>query len=496
MYGVSRFIPMAIHTAALFLLLAFGVFAARPAMGIAALFQEASPSGRMARRLLAGSIAIIAGVGWLRLEGERAGLYGTELGVTLHTVAMIALLSLLVASSAWVLRRAEEERRHAELERERALARNRKIIDTASEAFVAIDAAGMVTGWNRQAEATFGWASREVLGRRLSDLIIPPQHRDAHERGMRHHAATGEGPVLNRRIEITATRRDGGEFPVELAIWQVHEGASHTFNAFIRDISERRQAEEAIHALNAELQAQASELRQSNRELEAFSYTISHDLRAPLRHIGGYARMLQEDAADALDGDSRRYLDEIGAAARRMGALIDDLLAFSRMGRKPLERVPLDMRQLVERVAEECGGARKVKVGALPEAQADPVLMRQAWINLVSNALKYSAPRGDEARVEIDGWREGGRLEYRIRDNGVGFDMRYADKLFGVFQRLHSQEDFEGTGVGLAIVQQIVARHGGSIKADAEPGAGATFTFELPAGEQAGESALASEDTA
>jgi PAS domain S-box-containing protein len=618
MYGVSRFIPMAMNTAALFLLLALGVFAARPATGISALFQGGRPSGRMARRLLAGSIAIIAGVGWLRLEGERAGLYGNELGVTLHSVVMVALFALLVASSAWVLRRAEDERRRAEIERERALARNRlimdnsldvictidgegrfvdvspaarqlwgyapeelagreymalvhpddreatarvassiragqptvdfsnrylrsdgtpvvvdwsaawsepdqlmfcvardatrrrqaedrlrqseerirRIIDTASDAFVAIDAAGLVTGWNRQAEVTFGWTAKEALGQRLSELIIPRQHREAHERGMRHHAVTGEGPVLNRRIEITALRRDGGEFPVELAIWQVHEGGSHTFNAFVRDISERRRAEDAIRALNAELHAQAAELRQSNRELESFSYTISHDLRAPLRHIDGYARMLQEDAADALDGDCRRYLDEIGLAARRMGALIDDLLAFSRLGRKPVERVPLDMHQLVERVVEECGGTGKVTVGRLPEAQADPVLLRQVWVNLVSNALKYSAPRGEDARVKIDGRREDGRVEYRIRDNGVGFDMRYADKLFGVFQRLHSQEEFEGTGVGLAIVQQIVARHGGSVRAESAPGAGATFTFDLPAGEHAAEPADATEDMA
>lgn len=611
MYGVTRFIPMALHTAALFLLLAAGVFSARAWLGTTALFRSERPASRMGRRLLAGSIAIVAGIGWLRLEGERAGLYASEIGVTLYTVAMITLFWLLVTGSVWGLRRAEDERHNAEIERERALARNRlimdnspdvictidgegrfvdvspaamqlwgyapeelagrayadlvhpddaakteavanailsgrpaadfsnrylrkdggtieidwsavwsepdqlmfcvardatrrrqaeellrereaqtrAIIDTASDAFVAIDRFGMVIDWNASAERTFGWPRKDVLGRRLSEAIIPPQHRDAHERGLDHYLATGEGPVLNKPIELSALHRDGREFPVELTIWAVVAGQATTFNAFIRDISERRQAEDAIRALNAELEAQAAALRQTNRELEGFSYTISHDLRAPLRHIDGYARMLQEDAADSLDGDSRRYLDEIGGAARRMGALIDDLLAFSRLGRKPVERVSLDMRQLVERVVEECGGAGKTKVGSLPEAQADPVLLRQVWVNLVSNALKYSAPRGDDARVEIDGRHEGGRVEYRIRDNGVGFDMRFADKLFGVFQRLHSQEEFEGTGVGLAIVQQIVARHGGSVRAESAPGTGATFTFDLPAGEHAAEPA-------
>jgi len=232
-------------------------------------------------------------------------------------------------------------------------------------------------------------------------------------------------------------------------------------------------------------EAKAAELERSNRELEAFSYSISHDLRAPLRHIDGYARMLQEDAAEQLDAEARRYLDAIGDSSRRMGALIDDLLAFARLGRRPVERVPVDMDELVRHALDEAGGgtsAALVDVAPLPAVQADPVLMRQAWVNLLSNALKYSAPKGADARIDVSGERDAGCVRYRIRDNGVGFDMRYADKLFGVFQRLHAQEEFEGTGVGLAIVQQIVERHGGRITAEARPGAGACFTIELPSG--------------
>jgi signal transduction histidine kinase len=227
------------------------------------------------------------------------------------------------------------------------------------------------------------------------------------------------------------------------------------------------------------------ELERSNRELEAFSYTISHDLRAPLRHIDGYVRMLLEDIGDQLDGDARRYLDTISDSARRMGALIDDLLAYSRLGRKPVECTRLDMNALTERVLGEAGAEGSpatVEVAALPEAWGDPVLLRQAWVNLLSNAIKYSAPKGDAARIEISGERDGNTVRYRIRDNGVGFDMRYADKLFGVFQRMHAQDDFEGTGVGLAIVQQVVQRHGGKVSAQASPGEGACFTIELPAG--------------
>jgi PAS domain S-box-containing protein len=482
MYGITRFIPMAAHTAVLFLLLATGLLVARRTLGAAALFSGDRPDSRMARRLLLGSIAIVAGIGWLRLAGERAGLYGTELGVTLHTATVIALFALLVAGSAWALHRAEDERRHAEDERARLFAVTPDLLCVAG-----FD--GRFRSLNPSWETVLGWTLAELRARPFLEFVHPEDRAESIAR--LQTLAEGVPAIAFENRFLT---RDGGWRCFSWNAMPVpEEGAIYASG---RDVTEAREAARDIRALNEALRAKAAELEQSNRELESFSYTVSHDLRAPLRHIDGYARMLQEDAADALDGDCRRYLDEIGIAARRMGALIDDLLAFSRLGRKPLERVPLDMRRLVERVVEECGGAGKVEVGPLPEAQADPVLLRQVWVNLVSNALKYSAPRGDDARVEIDGWREGDRLEYRIRDNGVGFDMRFADKLFGVFQRLHSQEEFEGTGVGLAIVQQIVARHGGGIRADATPGAGAAFTFDLPAGAHAGQSALAREDAA
>lgn len=250
-----------------------------------------------------------------------------------------------------------------------------------------------------------------------------------------------------------------------------------------RQLRRTQELGDALATAHEEQLIRAQDLQRANRELEAFSYTISHDLRAPLRHIGGYAQMLQEDAGDLLTGDMRRYVDTITESSRRMGALIDDLLAFSRLGRKPVERVDVDMGELVERVVVESGARgsqASILIGPLPTLMADPVLMRQVWLNLVSNAVKYSRTRGDEARIEIEGERDAETVRYRVRDNGVGFDMRYADKLFGVFQRLHSDDEFEGTGVGLAIAHQIVTRHGGRIHADARPGEGACFTIEFP----------------
>jgi signal transduction histidine kinase len=255
-----------------------------------------------------------------------------------------------------------------------------------------------------------------------------------------------------------------------------------------REVASHAQAQQEILRLNAELEGRVRErtaqLESANRELEAFSFSVSHDLRAPLRHIQGYAQMLQEDAGQ-LDPDTRRYLDLIRESARRMGMLIDDLLAFSRLGRQTLERTSIDMNALVERTLHDVGAGRpgdhRLRVARLPSAEGDLNLLRQVWVNLLSNAFKYSAQRGESAQVEVSGERDGAVIRYHVHDNGVGFDMRYAGKLFGVFQRLHSSDQFEGTGVGLAIVQRIVSRHGGRVWAEGEVDRGATFSFELPA---------------
>jgi light-regulated signal transduction histidine kinase (bacteriophytochrome) len=244
--------------------------------------------------------------------------------------------------------------------------------------------------------------------------------------------------------------------------------------------------------LLARVRAQAAELEETvrrrtealaaaNKELESFSYTVSHDLRAPLRAVDGYARMLEEDYAPRLDDEGRRLLSVVRESAARMGRLIDDLLAFSRLGRREPAKQTLDMRSLAREVADELGkgSVARVELAELPPAQADVSLIRQVWANLIGNALKYSSKR-EAPRVEIGGREDGAENVYWVRDNGVGFDMRYAAKLFGVFQRLHRADEFEGTGVGLAIVQRVVSRHGGRVWAESTPGEGACFHFSLP----------------
>jgi light-regulated signal transduction histidine kinase (bacteriophytochrome) len=222
---------------------------------------------------------------------------------------------------------------------------------------------------------------------------------------------------------------------------------------------------------------------EARQELDGFTYSVAHDLRAPLRAIDGFSKILLEDQAQRLDDEGRRVLDVVRQNTVKMGRLIDDLLAFSRLGRKAVQRTALDMTRLVRTVAHELRDAEtgrriELTIAELPPAEGDSAMIRQVWANLVSNALKYSRPR-EVSRIDIRGRTEDGELVYEIQDNGVGFDMQYRDKLFGVFQRLHGSQEFEGTGVGLALVKRIVQRHGGRMWAEAELDRGATFHFTL-----------------
>ncbi len=230
-----------------------------------------------------------------------------------------------------------------------------------------------------------------------------------------------------------------------------------------------------------------AQLEASNKELEAFTYSVSHDLRAPLRHIAGFAKMLVEDYQATLDDKAKHYLERVSEGVQRMGQLVDDLLNLARVGRKELGLQVTGLSSIVQEVVAELqpeteGRQVEWKIASLPFVECDPALMKQVFQNLLSNALKFTRPRAQTV-IEVGQREEGGETVVFVRDNGVGFSMKYADKLFGVFQRLHRAEDFEGTGVGLATVQRIIAKHGGRIWAEAELDKGATFYFALAAGE-------------
>jgi PAS domain S-box-containing protein len=263
---------------------------------------------------------------------------------------------------------------------------------------------------------------------------------------------------------------------------------------FSEDITERKLAEQAIRELNAELLHKASQLEATNKELESFSYSVSHDLRAPLRAIDGFALMIEEDYTEKLDAEGRRYLSVIRENSRRMGELIDDLLSFSRLGRQPVSHHEVNMDALAREVVAEtldahslaarnsAAPAARIEVDPLPPTRGDRGLLRQVWTNLITNALKYSG-KAQCPLIRISGRQVGEETQYSVRDNGVGFNMQYAGKLFGVFQRLHRADEFGGTGVGLAIVHRVITRHGGRVWAEGEVDRGAVFSFALPKGD-------------
>jgi PAS domain S-box-containing protein len=266
------------------------------------------------------------------------------------------------------------------------------------------------------------------------------------------------------------------------------DGKIYRVTGVAEDITERKEHAEQIRRLNRELEARVrartEALKRANEELEAFSYSVSHDLRAPLRTIGGFAQAVLEDYGALLPEEGQRYLRTIRQGAQCMGRLIDTLLRFSRLNRLPIQKRAVNMRELVTRCLEDLTAERvapspAIEVGEMPDAVGEPSLLKQVWFNLLSNALKYSAPR-EHPRIEVGAFRDqGGTPVYFVRDNGVGFEMAYAHKLFGVFQRLHREDEFEGTGVGLALVQRVVQRHGGRVWAEATPGQGACFYFTL-----------------
>jgi PAS domain S-box-containing protein len=282
-------------------------------------------------------------------------------------------------------------------------------------------------------------------------------------------------------------RLDGEIFEAEVGLSRVSIVGQPHLLAIVRDVTKRKRAEEELQKLYAELEQRVrdrtAQLEAANQELEAFSYSVSHDLRAPLRAMSGFARIFLENYAPQLDPKAAHYLRRVHDNARQMGQLVDDLLAFSRLTRQPLQVqriLPADLVRevLADLSAEQQGRSIELEIAELPACQADRSLLKQVFANLLSNALKYTRGRSP-SRIEVGTFRSGGEQVYFVRDNGVGFDMRYADKLFGVFQRLHRAEEFEGTGVGLATVQRIVHRHGGRVWGEAELEKGATFFFTL-----------------
>jgi PAS domain S-box-containing protein len=331
----------------------------------------------------------------------------------------------------------------------------------------------------------FGAANPEqLIGRTLRDLVHPDFYRSVQGRVSSRREDGKPTPFLEQKM----LRLDGTVVNVELAAAPLIFAGKQAAQVMVHDVSDRKRAEEEIRRLNVHLERRVkertAELEAANKELEAFSYSVSHDLRAPLRHIEGFVEILMTTKAPALDEESRQHLITIADSAKQMGRLIDDLLTFSRTARTELKKTRFPLADLVQGarhdLEQECQN-RQIQwtVHNLPHVEADPALLRQVMINLIGNALKYTRPR-NPASIEIGATSTADEDIIFVRDNGVGFEMRYAHKLFGVFQRLHRAADFEGTGVGLANVRRIISRHGGRTWAEGELDKGASFFFSLP----------------
>jgi len=655
LYLVPFYASMALHAALAFVVLSAGILFARPERGLMAIVTSDRVGGAVARRLMPAVLVAPIALGWMRLRGERAGLYETEFGLSLVIAAVVVVLLASIWTYATSLDRAAAERELADEALRKNEARFRKLIEGAPDAIVIADAEGRIVLVNTQTERTFDYARDELLGRPV-EMLLPERLRGVHVGHRAGYHAVPRTRPMGMGLDLLARRKDGSEFPVDVNLSPLESDGGMLVTSVVRDITERKRAEEEIrrrqreaeelarvgralsqsldpavvsqriadgvrellgapavmvfradpeareqivlavsgdvggaftpglafprdtgatglalregrviaspdilddpriakaadtearveragyravlavpltlrgvtvgtlcvceragrvfdeeeirlaqafadHAtvvlenarfyagLDQRVAERTAELESANRELEAFAYSVSHDLRAPLRAMDGFSRMLMEKHAPQLADEARRYLGVVRKNAQDMGQLIDDLLAFSRLGRQPLERQAVAPSRLAREAFEDLPAepeGRRVEfvIGDLPECRADPRLLKQVFVNLISNALKFTRTR-DVARIEVGCSRAGDEDVCFVRDNGVGFDMRYVDKLFGVFQRLHRAEEYEGTGVGLAIVQRVVHRHGGRVWAEAREGSGTTVYFTLGGG--------------
>lgn len=415
-----------------------------------------------------------------RVKARAAEAAASARRTTIVIAVSCVVMVLIVLVAGLTVRRGLIAQRTAERDLREAEERFRLLVSSVQEyAILMLDTKGHVISWNSGAERIKGYKAHEIIGQHFS-RFYPPEDQDKPARELEIAKRTGRYEEEGWRV-----RKDGSRFWASVAVCAMRDedGMLKGFAKITRDVTERKRNEDQIRKLNENLQNHSVRLESANKELEAFSYSVSHDLRSPLRSIDGFSLALMEDHAAKLDPEARDYLQRVRAATKRMAQLIDDLLALSRVSRTELVRTKVDLSETARNVAAELQKTQPDRQAQFVIAdglnvEGDPHLLRIVLDNLLGNAWKFTAKR-DGARIEFGSVGENGTRQFFIRDNGAGFDMNYAHKLFGAFQRLHANEEFAGTGIGLATVQRIINRHGGRISAEGVVGEGATFRFSL-----------------
>jgi PAS domain S-box-containing protein len=370
---------------------------------------------------------------------------------------------------------ASDDPAHLLRQAEAAEAKFRGLLESAPDSVVIVGSAGRIEIVNRQTELLFGYARAEMLGQPV-ELLMPVRFQRHHERQRDEFIGDPHTRPMGVGLELYGRRKDGTEFPVEISLSPMRTDGQLLITAIVRDTTERKASEE-------QLKATAADLARSNAELEQFAYVASHDLQEPLRMVASYTQLLKRRYHGQLDSDADEFIEFAVDGARRMQDLINDLLAYSRVGTRALQFAPTDTGQLVDQVTADLAAAiadsgGRIEHADLPVVLADATQLRQLFQNLLANAIKFHGER--TPAVHITAQLDGNMWTFAVRDNGIGIEPQYLDRVFVLFQRLHTRAEYPGTGIGLSICKKIVERHGGRIWIESVPGEGTTFRFTLP----------------
>jgi len=487
LYSFGPYGSIAAHTAVCFIVLGIGVIAARDHDGITGILRSPGPGGQLARRLLPVTLVLPAALGWARLVGQEAGLYDTALGVGIFAATLTVILVIVtVRSAAWVDRTdLQRQRMLNDLDAARRDALDREImlaavVDSSEDAIVGCSVTGIIRTWNGGAVRLYGYSAEEAIGRPVETLVPPEQLDELH--GMIEACLAGK---TIRNVQTVRLAKNGTPVFVSISAAPIRSagGAVVGLSAIARDIREQMRMLQA-------LESQTAELKRSNDELTQFAYVASHDLQEPLRMVASYTELLASRYEGKLDERADKYITYISEGASRMQRLILELLNYARVGTRGKAPAPVDLNDVTRDVLRDLksrieSADSEVIVSPLPAVLGDDIQLGQVLQNLIGNAIKFRADR--RPRVAVSARRDGTMWQVTVEDNGIGIDMKFHDRVFEIFRRVHDRETYDGTGVGLAIVKRIVERHGGRVWFESTIGEGTRFHFTVPSCDRASE---------